>query len=200
MKIYFSVNQDNTIKGSDFAESVVKILNRAGVLVLSNFKQEDIFEFAEQDLERVENSGESILKKIDAIIIDSNSSTEENGYLVALALTHKKPILYLVEKGYVIDRHLSGLLKNKDVAKLLRVAFYHDHNLEKVILKFIAETESGNGTEVPNIKFTLRITSKIERYLYWKTHNTKLSKADYLRDILEKMIAEDEEYKKYLEE
>ncbi|MFA6421846.1 MAG: hypothetical protein WCV92_00345 [Candidatus Buchananbacteria bacterium] len=199
MKIYFSVAQ-NTEKNTDLAEQVVRILNQAGILVLSNYKQEDIFEFAEQDLERVENSGESILKKIDAIIIDSNSSTEESGYLIALALTHKKPILYLAEKGNVLDRHLSGLLKNKDVAKILKVAFYYDQNLEKVILKFITEIETGYGIENPNIKFTLRITSRIERYLYWKTHNTKTSKADYLRDILEKMIAEDEEYKKYLKE
>ena len=65
MKIYFSVAQ-NTEKNTNLAERVVKILNQAGILVLSNYKQEDIFEFAEQDLERVENSGESILKKIDA--------------------------------------------------------------------------------------------------------------------------------------
>gem|GEM_PF-4252448 len=37
-----------------------------------------------------------------------------------------------------------------------------------------------------SIKFTLRINEDIEQYLFFKTHNTKMSKAEFVRDLLQK--------------
>lgn len=52
----------------------------------------------------------------------------------------------------------------------------------------------------PTIKFTLRISKEIERYLTWKIHNTDQSKADFLRNLLtEDVIQEDQDYQDFLE-
>jgi len=198
MKIYFAANL-NRIDKNSIADRAIEFFSRAGVLVLSNFKQDNLFEFADQDLEKIEKTGELVLARIDAVAIEGSVSISESSYLIALALAYKKPILYLLEKGKAIDEHLSELVKNKSIARLLKIEFYQENSLEKVIRDFISATEKGDGRELASIKFTLRITAKIERYLNWKTHNTKVSKADFVRDLLEELMAKDENYKKYFE-
>jgi GAF domain-containing protein len=53
----------------------------------------------------------------------------------------------------------------------------------------------------PTIKFTLRISKEIERYLTWKIHNTDQSKADFLRNLLtEDVIKNDHDYQDFLKQ
>lgn len=53
----------------------------------------------------------------------------------------------------------------------------------------------------PTIKFTLRISKEIERYLKWKVHNTDKSKADFLREVIvDDLIANDTAYQEFLDE
>ena len=67
------------------------------------------------------------------------------------------------------------------------------------MLEFIDIIETGElRKEVPTIKFTLRFTPRAERYLRWKTHNTKVSKADFLRNLIDASINSDENYQKNL--
>ncbi|MFA6215897.1 MAG: hypothetical protein WC768_05000, partial [Patescibacteria group bacterium] len=121
-----------------------------------------------------------------------------SGYLIAIALTHHKPILYLCEKGKLINKNLLQLQKDKNTAKFLCLQYYAEKKIEEVVLDFLHQVEKGEGRQLPTIKFTLRITSRIERYLYWKTHNTKISKADFLRERIEDLIDQDDDYQKFV--
>ncbi|EKD49202.1 MAG: hypothetical protein ACD_63C00228G0001 [uncultured bacterium] len=48
-----------------------------------------------------------------------------------------------------------------------------------------------------SIKFTIRIPKSMDKFLTWKVHNTRQSKAKFVRKFLEKKIENDEEFKKY---
>ena len=137
---------------------------------------------------------------MDALIIEGTRPLSESGYLIAIALAHHKPILYLSEKGKLISKNLLHLQKDKETAKFLSLEYYTENNLEKIVLDFLQTVEKGEGREAPTIKFTLRLTSRIERYLYWKTHNTKISKADFLRELIEGLIDKDDEYQRFIGE
>ncbi len=165
---------------------------------MSNLAQKNISGFSSQDLERIGQSGEVMLEKVDALVIEGTRPLPESGYLVALALAHKKSILYLVEKGASTNKNLMHLLKDKNTAKLINLVEYTEKSLDQEVLNFLQTVEKGEGREIPSIKFTLRITPRIERYLYWKTHNTKISKADYLRNMIEGLIDEDKDYRKFV--
>ena len=80
---------------------------------------------------------------------------------------------------------------------MLALEHYTENGLNELLVNFIQTIERG-GRELPKIKFTLRITSRIERYLHWKTHNTKLTKADFLREMIEEMIENDTDYQRYV--
>lgn len=197
MKIYFSGNQNaNYIWQKRFNE-IIRILSQASVLVISNLQSNDgIFK---SENESASQQNEILLKKVDGVIIEGTQPTFENGHLIALALAHQKPILYLSEKDKPIDKNLLLLGKEKKITKLLKLENYTSQNLEKKILEFLQIIEQREGKEAPSIKFTLRITSKIERYLQWKTKSSKLSKADFLRRKIEKLIEEDEGFQKYIQ-
>ena len=172
-------------------------MSNAGVLVSSNLADKNLVNFSSQDLEKISQAGETILEKMDGLVIEETKSLAESGYLIALALAHKKPILYLLEKGKTVNKNLLHLKNDKSITKLLNLKNYTEKDLEQIILEFLGEVEKGEGKQLPNIKFTLRVTSRIERYLHWKTHNTKLSKADFLRELIKKLIDQDEDYKKF---
>lgn len=73
---------------------------------------------------------------------------------------------------------------------------------ERIIKKYQEEQEMRkrqiDPNKKPNIKFTLRISKEIERYLAWKVNNTNNTKADFLRDaILKEIMENDENYQDF---
>lgn len=198
MRLYFAADNQAEEKLQKRFSHIISILSEAGVLVMSNLADKNLVGFSSQDLDKINQSGEVLLEKMDALVIEGTKPISESGYLIAIALAHHKPILYLSEKGKLINKNLLHLRKDKSTAKLLQLEYYTDKNLDNVVLDFLQIVEKGEGREAPTIKFTLRITPRIERYLHWKTHNTKISKADFLRELIEGLIDKDENYQKFV--
>jgi len=198
MKIYFAADNQAEEKLQKQFSRIVDILNKAGVVVMSNLIQKNIKGFSSQDLEKIGQSGEVLLEKMDALIIESTRMMPESGYLIALALTHKKPILCIAPVGNPVNNNLSHLQRDKDTAKFLISKNYTENNLEKILNDFLQTIEQEEGRQAPSIKFTLRVTPRIERYLSWKINNTNLTKADYLRNLIEDIIDADIKYQKFV--
>ena len=198
MRIYFTADNQAEDKLQKRFVRVIDLLSNAGVLVMSNLAGTNLSGFSNADLDRMNQAGEGMLERMDGLIIEGSSYLPESGYMIAIALAHKKPILYLSDKTRPINKNLLHLSNNNDASKLLKLESYIVANLEKIVTEFLQQVERGEGREIPNIKFTLRITSRIERYLHWKTHNTSLSKADFLREEIEELIDKDEEYQKFV--
>lgn len=198
MRVYFAADNQAEEKFQKRFSKIIDILTNTGVLVMSNLIDKNITGFSSQDLDKMDASGEGLLEKMDALIIEGSRPLAESGYMIAIALAHKKPILYLSDKSKQINQNLMHLKKDRGTAKLLKLEYYTDVTLEKVILAFLQKAEKGESRQAPNIKFTLRITPRIERYLHWKTHNTKISKADFLRELIDKLIDDDKNYLKHL--
>lgn len=196
MRIYFSANKNEQNLYNRY-QKIVDVLTSAGNSVMTDLNLNKSSRFSETDVEKFRAQGETLLEHVNALIIDATKKSPENGYLVALALTHKKPTLFLHEKGTGIDENLLQLEKNQNASQFLKIQNYQEQNLKKILMEFSAFAEHKSGKELPKIKFTLRITPRIERYLQWKTHNINKSKADFLREKIAKMIEEDEEFKKY---
>lgn len=199
MKIYFYGNIHSTPQLQRRFASIISILENNNIEIFSNIKTQQT---ATQAMEKLGDTGETLMEKINALIIEGTNQSFESTHLIALALAHKKPILYLVEKDRYIDKNLLKLKDEPKAKKLFSQEFYLDTNLNQMLLRFIERTQKEKffPPDTPSIKFTLRITSSIEKYLKWKTHNTNKSKADFLREEIEELMEKDEEYKKFMEE
>ncbi|MBN1779302.1 MAG: hypothetical protein JW816_03725 [Candidatus Buchananbacteria bacterium] len=198
MRLYFAApTKAPTSLEKQFAR-IVDLFYSAGVTVLSNRQEKNVSDLTNQDLEKMESTGENMIEAIDGIVIEGTKFLPESGYLIAIGLAHKKPILFLTQSAKTIDKNLLEIKKEPTAAKLLNLKTYTQKNLDENLLEFLQQIEQGDSGEKATIKFTLRMTKKIERYLQWKTHNTKLSKADYLREVIEKIINQDQDFQKFI--
>ena len=199
MKIYFLGPKTEDKKLQTTYQRAVKVLEHARIVTSSKVNEAETIDLGQQALEQANESGETLIAKMDGFIIEVSTPSPEISYLLAYAVLQKKPTLCLCQKG-VSPQVPPYLMEGKKVAKFLRVEYYSSASLERVILKHLKSAEKGMGNEVvPNIKFTLRITPPIEKYLYWKSRQKKMPKAEFLRqEILEKTIKEDKKYQEYL--
>lgn len=135
------------------------------------------------------------VEKIDAVILSGEGDEKKVPYIIALALAKKKPILCLLEKGKRINETLQVLRSDKKISQKFKLSFYTPETLKKEISAFFKQLEGGHYGEVPSIKFTLRITPSMEKYLDWKSRKIGISKADFLRKALkDRIIDADKEY------
>ncbi|MBI4121808.1 MAG: hypothetical protein HY461_00595 [Parcubacteria group bacterium] len=132
----------------------------------------------------------------DAALLGAGGSDAQSTYLIALTLAKQKPVIYLLAKGRRLHPSVDHLLTDESCKNLVRIVTYTAATLEHDVARAIAAIEDKELDELPSIKFTLRITSSMERYLQWKSKQTGMSKADFLRQRIQKEIIEkDTEYR-----
>lgn len=192
MKIYFFAPKTEKKKLNDSYEIIIKALRAASVDLYTNLKERSL----PSDLAEVRDSGGLVIDQMQAIIIEGTESSSDIGYLLALAMAQKKPALYLYEKG-AGSQEVLKYLSEKNIPQSLKVRNYEKSNLEKILVDFLKTLKGKEIREIPRIKFTLRITPSIEKFLHYKTHNTTKSKADFLREYIEKMMKLDKDYEDF---
>jgi len=193
MKVYFFSPKTSQNKLSKAQDIIIKTLRRAEVDLYTNLKERSL----PSDLAELQNSGGMVLDEMQALIIAGTKKSPDIGYLLAMAISQKKPVLYLYEKGSG-SQDILKYLSSKNIPKTLQIKNYQKKNLEKIIIDFLNSFKGKKVKEIPKIKFTLRITPSIEKYLHYKTHNTNKSKADFLREYIEKMMDLDDDFQEFL--
>lgn len=193
MKVYFygpETNRHDLVADYDV---IRRALKRGDLWLSSNTERREI-DLPEEERARAEALEQPLLETMDAIVINGTHSDQQAGYLVAFAISTHKPTLFLYKRGTVPDlfRHLTA----KAVPRWVSVVAYTDRNLERRVEEFLSGAAGVPVREVPRLKFTLRITRSIERYLSFKTQNTKVTKADWLREQIEKLMGADDRWKK----
>ncbi len=187
MKIYFFSKQENSPSQAQTHRAMLKFFKDNGLTVLSNL------------LDLSQDHAHLSFENMQGLVIEGGSSVSESGYLIALALTQQKPILYLLPKGVSLPDQLKSLQENGKLKKLLLLRYYSDRTLFNHLVDFIDLIETGElRREVPTVKFTLRFTPRADRYITWKSRQQKLAKADYLRKLIDREIQSDEGYQSQL--
>ncbi len=134
---------------------------------------------------------------IKAVICEMSEPEQETLYSLAMGLMQKKPVLYLYQ-GKTAGKEFLRTNLDKSQRDQLTIASYSADDLDGHVGHFLTGVEANpEPGDIPNIKFTLRITKRIEQYLAWRTHNLPMSKADFLRNMIQEMMASDDEYQRY---
>jgi len=133
--------------------------------------------------------------QVHAFIIDGGKNTSENAFVSALAIAQKKKIICFLPKGRRLPESLAILNTNPVLKQNILLLHYTPETLAKVVQAVMKKLNTGHLKEKPSIKFTLRITPSMERYLEWKSKQSKESKADFLRKAIQaRIIDKDKEY------
>lgn len=183
MNIYYFTTQPNIAEQKNLA--VIICLQKVGAVISSNIEGlANAFEFP---------------KRIDALVILDDKSGDiehrEISYMIALAIAHQKPILYLLSQGALTPQEVHTITESKEMKKFIRVEYVTKDKISIVVKAFIEEYVL-RGVNL-SIKFTLRLNSDLDVYLSWKSKKARMSKADFVRKIIEDYKASDTKYPGY---
>lgn len=119
------------------------------------------------------------IAKSDVIIAETSHENFAVGYQVALALQQKKPILLLhhaiADKNAFATGVVDDWVQHKE---------YNDNTLEAIVNGFLDE----NDIKLKDMRFNFFIDRKIYNYLRWAALRTGKTKAEILRDLVEREI------------
>jgi len=134
------------------------------------------------------------LDEVDLLIFEITRPTQTMQFILAQAILAEKPTLCLYGKNQP-PIELLQVIKYRSAPRPIKTFSYTDRNLSSAIAQFIQlnDPESQQHDDAPAIKFTLRLTPRIERYLTQYTKVQKISKADYIRALLTTLAKEQEE-------
>lgn len=197
MKIYFYAAATAGLVYKKRFLNIIENIKLTEKTVITNLDRISIDSFREE-YHLANLAGDLLIKKIDGLIIDDHAPLSETGYLMALALSYKKPILYLIEKGRVPDAIIDKIINDTRPEKLFKLKYYTVNNLEAQIAEFLKNIPE-NEAEKAVIKFTLRLTADLDKYLTWRSKRSRTTKANIARKILvEQIMRNDEKYHGYL--
>lgn len=174
--------------------TIKTILEQRGMLVdFSHFNKslEDDY----SDLEATHKKNQKIIKNCDFMIADLTQFSTGIGYMIANAISLKKPVLSLFNKkeGKLIPQAIKSSAMH---SKLLKYVEYREESeLDQVITNYVKDIKQRLDT-----KFILIISPDIDRYLEWASGSKRMHKAQIVRTAMEELISRDKEYKKVINE
>lgn len=195
MRIYYFVS-GATERIQKIHHHLYDFLIDHGIDVFSNVNFFHTGQMLDQDMIRMQMTGEFFLGKMHGVLIEGSQFTSELGYILALALSHSRPLLYLQPKKTPMQEMLEHVLEEHRKNPLIFLEHYQtQEELKRCTENFLQQIQVPTKKEKSNIKFTLRISPSMDKYLNWKSKNERLTKANFLRKkILEPMREKDGEY------
>lgn len=128
------------------------------------------------------NSAQTELDRVDMVIIEATQSFEHIYNLLGKAAIMQKPVLCIYKKDEP-PHELLSLLDKSSKSQYVFAQAYTEKTLPDIVQRFVSKI-NGKIVETPNIKFTLRLTPSLDRYLERVAQEKNVSKADFVRSMI----------------
>lgn len=119
------------------------------------------------------------IARTDVVIAECSHENFAIGYMVALAIQHRKPILLLRHEGVDDNVFATGVEDGWVVRKK-----YNEHTVRTIIEDFL----NVNNVQSKDMRFNFFIDRKIYNYLRWASYKTGKTKSEILRNLVENEI------------
>lgn len=124
------------------------------------------------------------VKKADIIVMEVSGHSMSMGYLVSKALEMNKPVVALHKK-----EHVPSFITGIDDPKLI-IAEYNEENVEQIIKDALKKASC-----LIDVRFNFFVSPKILNYLDWVAQKRMLPRSVFLRDLIEKEMKKDKEFR-----
>ncbi len=125
------------------------------------------------------------VKKADIVFMEVSGHSMSMGYLVGKALEMNKPVIVLHNK-----EHVPNFIKGISDQKLI-ISEYDEECVEEVMEKALKKASG-----MIDVRFNFFVNSKILNYLDWVAQKKMLPRSVFLRNLIEKEMKKDKEFKK----
>src|SRR3989339_431522 len=126
------------------------------------------------------------LDEVDLLILEITHPTPDLHFILAQAILADKPTLCVYAKNQSPHTLLS-YIKRRPAPRAIKTFSYTEKSLPGGLQHFLELHDKSlrKTDDLASIKFTLRLTPRIDRYLDVCTEKHHKTKADYIRDLLE---------------
>lgn len=190
MKIYFSASISNIDKYRQNYEAIVRALEDLGHSVISDHvlkkqTKNDYETQSEKEALAMQRKMSNWKKQADMCVFEVSSPSLGIGQEIAFALSNKKQVLAL---------HTSNtkphILRDEGEDSLF-LTEYNLNNLEDILDEYIDYAKEHADT-----RFNFFISPEIQIYLDWVAKYRRTPRAVYLRELLERDMKENKDWKK----
>lgn len=135
--------------------------------------------YKDLDWQMIAKENLETISRADAIIADISSDSTAVGYQIATAVQQKKPTLIILKEGLVAPPFTWNI-----PSTFLSKVEYNEGNIKEKITPFLEE----NNITTKDLRFNFFIDRHIYNYLRWTSAKTGKTKAEILRDLVQKEI------------
>ena len=169
----------------EYLRKVVSVIEKEGHEIVNNWVKnayEDVGEQGENldnlDWPLLYKGSIEALSRADAVIAETSTPSFSVGYQVAQAVNMKKPILVLNREGVEKSFFASGIEAGIDYQK------YTPETIDEILTKWLRD----NDIDTKDMRFNFFINRSIYNYLRWTALKTGKTKAEILRNLVEREI------------
>lgn len=177
MKYFLKIRNAIQAKGAQFALDWITPTHQ----LMEKGEYDSVLQ--EVDWKKINQQNQDALNRCDVVIAEASARSFSTGFQVANAIQQKKPVLILTRNNTLSGTFASGLTSD-----FVRDEQYNLDSLEKIIGDFI----ESNMLESKDMRFNFFIDRKIYNYLRWASFKTGKTKAEILRDLVNKEIDKNE--------
>lgn len=189
MKIYLHIDKKNSKMGHLIRNSIIE----EGFQIIKNDEAQD----PRTHEPKPWNAQYELFQSLRGFVLEMTYPNPQTTYLLAQAILQKIPVLGIYQKNNE-PREFLSLLKQKKIPNFVCIKSYSRSTISHVLSQFLSILKSDSDKNQSNIKFTLRISPRIEQYLQWIARKQNSTKADYLREIVEDYMKQDNDFQNWI--
>lgn len=190
MQVYFVASSRLVAKNAALHEKIYQVLADGNKMVsdkvmkwiksgVRDLKNESL-KFKRENYEQAIKS----VKKAELVVIEVSGHSMSGGYLISQALSMNKPVIALYESNSK-PVFIAGIPDNR-----LFLVEYNENNVEEVLKKALKRV-----VELIDVRFNFFVSPKILTYLDWVSQKRMIPKSVFLRNLIEKEIKKEKEFK-----
>lgn len=178
MQVYLIGSPSALAQNEPLYRRIMDIVSRQGADIVT-----DIFS-DQKSHPRFFSRVKAHIRKCDLVIAEVSQYTQSMGYEVANALEQEKPV-YCFRNPAIEVSLKKPLPKNT----LITVVVYTPESLEEKIAQVLEKASAGTVE-----KFTFSISPSQQKYLTWVEKNTKQTRSEYLKKLIDMDIKNSPSY------
>lgn len=187
MGIHFITSRPTLEKDINTLRSIISIIHGKDHYLTYDWIEPAYKRHVEKNLptdnwDRIYKLNLEAIARADVVIAETTYENFAVGYQIATAIQQKKPILLLRQNAADKNAFVTGVEDG-----WVRHGEYDSDTLVPIIEKFLDD----NDIKSKDMRFNFFIDRKIYNYLRWSSFKTGKTKAEIIRDLIERQIKED---------
>lgn len=189
MKVHLIASRSNVSENFDSLKRISEIIAEekhqiARDWVGSAHSRLNKTETSQADWSKIYQLNLETIAQADIVIAETTHNSFGVGYQIAVAVQQKKPTLLLRRDDADTDVFATGI-----VDPWVKSVLYKEGDLDAIVRSFLEENDIGTK----DMRFNFFIDRKIYNYLRWSSFKTGKTKAEVLRELVEREIEKQEQ-------